>query len=109
LTPFARTGQPRRRAPCLEAWVRCGTCSLPSTTDTARWPWLKGRLDCAFGHGEAGTILGGCHTEVLPEEPPHRTDVAEPGPRADVLDRKLGLLEQSSRFVDSDATDERCG
>jgi len=46
---------------------------------------------------------------VLYEKAPHRGDVAEPGSGTDVLDGEIGLLEQSPRLVDPDATHEICG
>ena len=45
---------------------------------------------------------------MLYEKAPHRADVTEPGSRTDVLDWEIGLLEQSPRLVDPDATHEIC-
>ena len=69
----------------------------------------KGKMECALGHREATAILSWGHFEVLYEQAPHRADVTEPGSRTDVLDWEIGLLEQSPRLVDPDATHEICG
>ena len=61
-----------------------------------------------LGQREATAILGWRHSEVLHEKAPHRGDVAEPGSGTDVLDGEIGLLEQSPRLVDPDATHEIC-
>ena len=61
-----------------------------------------------LGQREATAILGWRHSEVLYEKAPHRADVAEPGSGTDVLDGEIGLLEQSPRLVDPDATHEIC-
>ena len=65
-------------------------------------------IDCGLGQPEASAILGWRHSKVLYEKAPHRADVAEPGPGADVLDGEIGLLEQSPRLVDPHATHEIC-
>ena len=62
----------------------------------------------ALGYREATAILSWRHSEVLYEKAPHRADVTEPGSRTDVLDWEIGLLEQSPRLVDPDATHEIC-
>ena len=68
----------------------------------------EGHIKCGLGHGEATAILSWGYAEVLCEKAPHRTHVTEPGSRTDVLDWEIGLLEQSPRLVDSDATHEVC-
>ena len=68
----------------------------------------EGHIDCGLGQREATAILGWRHSEVLYEKAPHRADVTEPGSRTDVLDWEIGLLEQSPRLVDPDATHEIC-
>ena len=68
----------------------------------------NGKMECALGHREATAILSWRHSEVLHEKAPHRADVTEPGSRTDVLDGEIGLLEQSPRLVDPDATHEIC-
>jgi hypothetical protein len=76
-------------------------------SSTAVFP--NGKMECALGHREATAILSWRHSEVLYEKAPHRADVTEPGSRTDVLDWEIGLLEQSPRLVDPDATHEICG
>src|SRR5258705_12943627 len=66
----------------------------------------NGKMACALGYREATAILSWRHSEVLYEKAPHRADVTEPGSRTDVLDGEIGLLEQSPRLVDPDATHE---
>src|SRR5258705_8282380 len=66
----------------------------------------NGKMTCALGYREATAILSWRHSEVLYEKAPHRADVTEPGSRTDVLDGEIGLLEQSPRLVDPDATHE---
>src|SRR5882672_9439751 len=68
----------------------------------------NGKMTCALGYREATAILSWRHSEVLHEKAPHRADVTEPGSRTDVLDGEIGLLEQSPRLVDPDATHEIC-
>jgi len=58
---------------------------------------------------EATAILRRRDSEVLSEDAPHCADVAEPRSRADFLDGEIGLLEQSSRLIDSDAAHELRG
>ena len=69
----------------------------------------KDKQTAGLGRREATAILGWRHSEVLYEKAPHRGDIAEPASSTDVLDGEIGLLEQSPRLVDPDATYEICG
>src|SRR6266850_1374089 len=66
----------------------------------------EGHKQCDLGHCEAIAIFGRRDSEMLPEDAPHRADVAESCSRTDVLDREIGLLEQSPRLIDPDAAYE---